>query len=76
MCTAVYFIMMRPRSFSLKCRPWETMMSGVGHSTKFYNCRFYAVSVLMLNFHITSYPVEQCVVAVVIDYVTDYDFEV
>ena len=30
----------------------------------------------MFNFYIKSCPVEQCVVAVVIDYVTDYDFEV
>lgn len=76
MCTGVHFIMMRPRSFSLKCTPWGTMMSGVGQSTKFYNCRFYMVSVLMFNFYINNCPVEQCVVAVAVDYVTDYDFEV
>ena len=52
------------------------MMSGVGHSTKFYNCRIYVVSVLMFNFYIKSCPVEQCVVVVVVNYVTDYDFEV
>jgi len=52
-------------------------MSGVGHSTKFYNCIFYVVSVLTFNFYINSCPVEHCVVAVVVeDYVTDYDFEV
>lgn len=52
------------------------MMSGVGHSTKFYNCRFYVVSVHIFNFYIKSCPVEQFVVAVVADYVTDYDFKV
>jgi len=72
MCTAVHFVMMRPRNFSLNCTPWGTMMSGVGHSTKFCNSRFYMVSFFMFNFYVKSCPLEQCVVA----YVTDYDFKV
>jgi len=76
MCTGVNFIMMRPRIFSLKCTPWGTMMSGVGHATKLYNCRLYVVSVLTFNFYINRCPIEHYVVAVVVDYVTDYDFEV
>jgi hypothetical protein len=35
------------------------MMAGVVHCTKFYNCKFYLISVLIINFYIKSCSVER-----------------